>query len=385
MLLKGVRIVEVASVITGPYAGMLLADLGAEVIKIEAPPSGDAFRGWDGSEDGVRPAFAAYNRGKYSVRLDLKSEADQAALWHLLEDADALIANMRTGAMDRLGFSWEALHRRNPNLVYCSISGLGSSGPDANRPTFDAVAQALSGLWSQLGNLEDPVPVGPPIADQLTGMYAAMGTAAALCGQRSGRGGTHLEVDMLGACLAFQGLSIANLLQAGEIPGPDTRARTSQAYGFVAGDGKPFCIHLSTAPKFWKGLCDAVGHPQLADDERFATKTGRVRNYDLIRAELAAIFSTQPRDVWLAALDEHDVPGAPILNLAEALEYPQTTASSIVGTPDSGDDWLSSLCRSPISVDGRHLASDIPAPVFNQDAARFAGAPARLETRDSRA
>jgi len=157
-LLSGVTVIEVANVITGPYAGMLLADLGADVIKVESP-EGDQFRRWQAESDDIRSAFAAYNRGKRSVVLDLKSPEGRQALERLVATADVMIENFRPGVMDRLGVGWSRLSEVNPRLVYCYVSGMGSTGPERSRPTYDAVAQALSGLWSQLTDMSDPQPV----------------------------------------------------------------------------------------------------------------------------------------------------------------------------------------------------------------------------------
>lgn len=367
MLLSQVRVLEVANVITGPYAGLMLADLGADVIKIEAPPGGDGFRKWEGAGEGVRPSFAAYNRGKRSIALNLKVEQDKEAYRRLLSTADVVVENFRPGVMDRLGFSWPEVHAINPGLIYCYISGMGSTGPELGRPTYDAVAQAISGLWSQLSDGPNPEPVGPPIADQLTGMYATIAILGALVNRGPSGAGVRVEVDMLTSCLAFQGSGIASLTREGVVPGKLTRARNSQAYAFVAGDDKPFAVHLSTAKKFWVALCEAAGQPALIDDPRFVDKAARVRNYTQLHDTFAGIFSGASRDELLRRLEAHDVPCAPILNLEEALAHPQVQqAEAITSAGENGDLALQGLVRSPVRIDGKYLASTVAPPRYGE-------------------
>ena len=366
-MLAGIRVLELATVITGPYAGMLLADLGAEVVKVEAP-TGDGFRKWDGSGKGaVRPAFAAYNRGKRSIAVNLKSDEGRRIVRELAREADAVVENFRPGVADRLGIGYDDLRAVNPRLVFCSITGLGSVGPDRDRPTYDAVAQAMSGLWSQLSDLADPEPVGPPFADQLTGMYAALGILAAVTEARRTGVGSRLEVSMLGSCVAFQGLAVATHADTGEVPLKTTRARSSQSYAFVAADGLPFAVHLSTPQKFWEGLCNALGRPELVADPRFASKSDRITRYDELHAELARTFASESRDTWLRRLTEDDVPAAPILDIGEAVANPQVVASGIVG--HEADPRLAAApVRSPVRVDDLHVASTLPAPELSEHA-----------------
>jgi crotonobetainyl-CoA:carnitine CoA-transferase CaiB-like acyl-CoA transferase len=364
MFLSGIRVLEVASVITGPMAGQMLADLGADVVKVESPPDGDAFRKWEGRGAGVRPPFAAFNRGKRSLALDLRAEEDRALYRRLLEGADVVIENFRHGAMDRLGFSWDKVRALNPRLIYCYVSGFGTVGPDRERPAYDAVAQAASGLWSQFVDLGAPEPVGPPLADQLTAMNATIAVLAGLQRRAATGSGIRVEVDMLSSCLALQSLSIASYSREGKVPHKKTRAYDSQAYAFVAADGKPFCIHLSSVPKFWLGLCRAVERPQLAEDERFAAKRARVENYEALHAELAGVFAARPREEWLRRLQEQDVPCAPILDLAEALATPQAVASAIVTAGD--DEGLDGLARLPIRADGALVAADRRPPLVDE-------------------
>jgi crotonobetainyl-CoA:carnitine CoA-transferase CaiB-like acyl-CoA transferase len=366
-VLQGLKVLETANVITGPFTGMLLADLGAEVLKVESLDGGDPFRKWEADSEATKPTFASYNHGKKSLALDLKSERGRDVYRRLVADSDVLIQNFRPGAMERLGLGWEDLRQVNPRLVYCHITGVGPDGPEAGRPIFDAVAQALSGLWSQFTDLDDPEPVGPPFADQLTAVFASYAILAGVHKAKSTGQGVKLEISMLAACLAFQTMGVATLAAEGAVPTKSSRARQSQSYAFITADGLPIAIHLSTPHKFWTGLCHAAGRPELVTDERFATKPLRVKHYDELHDVLAEVFATRPRHEWLATLQDHDVPAAPILTLAEAVDHPQVRATGMLldGPGGSGRG----LVGSPVVVDGSRPAADVHCPALGEDTA----------------
>ncbi len=319
--LDGITVLEFASYVSGPYAGMMLADLGAEVIKIEAPDGGDPFRGWGAAE--YSATFGSVNRNKKSVVLDLKSDAGRDAAQALARTADVLIENYRVGAMDRLGLGYEALVAANPKLIYCSITGFGPTGPYAQRPGYDTVGQSMGGLLSVLTDLDEPRAMGISLSDHLTGMMAAYGILGAICArERTGRGQL-VETSLLSSTLAFMGENAARYFEDGAVPDRKARNRTAQVYAFVAGDGKPFVIHLSSPNKFWAGLCRVVGHEEWIDDPRYAKAGDRRKRYDELEDALTAIFRAAPRDRWLAALLEADVPSGPLYALDEALADPQ--------------------------------------------------------------
>lgn len=363
-LLEGITVIESANVITGPFAGMLLAHLGANVVKVEAPGGGDPFRHWDSARRTMSPSFAAYNRGKRSIVLDLKRSQGQEIYRRLSASADVVIENSRPGVMDKLGLGWEAVHSSNPSLVYCYISGLGSWGPDSGRPTYDAVAQALSGLWSQFTDLEAPEPVGPPMADQLTGLYAAYAILAGIEHSRRTGVGTKLEVSMLGSCIAFQGSNLATFLAEGIVPTKRTRAKSSQSYALLASDGLPFAIHLSSPQKFWESLCRVIDHNELLNDSRFSSRRSRVEHYDELCGIIQEAVRSQSRAWWLDRLRECDVPAAPILNIEEAVAHPQVQALGIIESTGEEDAWV----RAPIAVEGHYLGADAPAPMLSANA-----------------
>ena len=336
--LTGVRVVEVAQYVTGPYAAMLLADMGADVVKVEEPERGDPFRGWE--EGGYGATFRGLNRNKRSVALDLKDPAGLGALRQLVERAHVLIENHRPGVADRLGFGYEDARGWNPQLVYCAISGFGSHGPYRDRPGYDTVGQAMSGLLSLLTDLDDPRPMGISIADHLTGIFACYGILGALVARRRSGEGQRVETSLLQACTAFLGENAARYFASGDVPTRETRTRIAQVYAFRASDGLPFVVHLSSPQKFFESLAAAIGLPELAQDERFRSRTDRVAHHRELRAILADAFVTAPRAEWLARLERHDVPCAPLNTLAEAFADPQVSELGMrarITHPERGD------------------------------------------------
>ena len=326
--LGGITVLEFASYVSGPYAGMMLADLGAEVIKIEPPDGGDPFRGWGAAD--YSATFGSVNRNKKSIVLDLKTEGGLSAARALAESADVLIENFRAGAMDRLGLGYETLTRSNPKLIYASITGFGQTGPYAARAGYDTVGQAMSGLMSVLTNLDRPEPMGISLSDHLTGMMAAYGILGALMArERTGRG-QKVETSLLSATIAFLGENAARFFETGKPPSRETRARSAQVYAFVDAEEKGFVVHLSSPTKFWRGLTEVAGHPEWQEDKRFKTKRDRQENYRVLHGLLAAIFRGQPRDQWLRKLEEHDVPSAPIYTLDEVFADPQVAHLGLI-------------------------------------------------------
>jgi crotonobetainyl-CoA:carnitine CoA-transferase CaiB-like acyl-CoA transferase len=319
--LEGIRVVEFANYVSGPYAGMLLGDFGAEVIKVESPDGGDPFRGWGRVE--YSPTFGSVNRNKKSVVLDLKSAAGAAAARALIRTADVVIENFRTGTMERLGLGYEAVAPDNTRLVWCSITGFGSSGPYASRPGYDTVGQSVSGLLSLLTDRTDPRPMGISLSDHLAGITACNGILGALIARgRTGKG-QRVDTSLLEATVSFCGENAARFFENGKVPDRATRTHQAQVYAFVAGDAKPFVIHLSTPTKFWRALAGVVGRPEWVDDPRFATKESRGKHYDILHGELAAIFKTDVRDAWLTKLQTADVPAASLNSLDEVFDDPQ--------------------------------------------------------------
>ncbi len=322
--LDGIKIFEFASYVSGPFAAMLLADLGAEVVKIESPDGGDAFRYW-GKQD-YNGTFGSMNRNKKSVTLDLKSEDGRTAARRLALSADVIIENFRPGTMDRLGLGYEALSAANPRLIYCSITGFGSKGPYSNRPGYDTVGQAVSGLLSVLTDRTAPQTMGVSLSDHLAGTFAAYGVLAALMARNSTGRGQKVETSLLQASLAFLGENAAHFFEDGKVPSRATRCHRAQVFAFIAGDDLPFVVHLSSPEKFWRGLLAATDRQALADDPRFRNREARVKNYDALCAELATVFHSRPRAEWLQLLEAQDVPSGPLNTLEEVMADPQVSA-----------------------------------------------------------
>jgi formyl-CoA transferase len=319
--LEGIRVVEIASFVSGPYTGMLLGDLGAEIIKIEEPEKGDPFRGWGRVE--YSPPFGSVNRNKKSVTVDLKSPEGLAAVKDLLRTADVLVENFRPGTLDRVGLSYEQLSKDNPRLIWCSITGFGTDGPYASRPGYDTVGQAMSGLLSLVTDMEAPRPTGVSLSDHLSGMVACNGVLAALVARgRTGKG-QRVDTSLLEASLAFCGENAARYFENAKVPGRGTRTREASVYAFLASDGLPFIIHLSSPQKFFEGMARAAGKPEWLEDARFNTRDGRRKNHEALEAAMAAVFKTGPREMWLESLLKEDVPCSRINTLGEVFEDPQ--------------------------------------------------------------
>src|SRR5450631_2969812 len=306
--LAGIRVVEQGTFITGPCAGMMLADLGADVIKVESP-EGDPYRAYQGGQ--YSPHFQAYNRNKRSLALDLKAARDHEQFEQLIREADVFIQNFRPGTAERLGAGVARLRQINPRLVYCSISGFGSSGPYRDRPSYDSVAQALSGFLSVVVDYRRPQFLGPALADAITGLYASYGILAALVQRgRSGHGGL-VEVSMLEAMAHFAVEPFASFFALGQTPTSADRPRLAQAYILHTADERLIAIHLSSLEKFWQGLVAALDAPELQTDPRFSTRLGRIAEYESLRIELDARFSRQSLSHWVERLQQNDVPYAP--------------------------------------------------------------------------
>jgi len=363
-VLAGIRVIEQGTFITGPAAGMLLADLGADVIKVEQPGTGDPFRAFKGGL--YSPHYQTYNRNKRSIELDARNADDARVFDALIQDADVYIQNFRPGTAERLGAGEARLRELNPRLVYCAISGFGQTGPAAGRPAYDTVAQAASGFLNLLINPANPRVVGPAIADALTGFYAAYGILGALVERgRTGRGRS-VEVSMLEAMCHFNLDAFTHFFSEGEVMGPYSRPSVSQSYTLRCADGKWIALHMSSPEKFWRGLAEAIERPRLFEDARFATREARIAHQEDLIELLGGIFATQPRDTWCRRLQERDVPHAPMYDTSEALRDPQARhlRIEIEGTHPQRGPWKT--VRSPVAFDGQCDTQVRPPPVLGE-------------------
>ncbi len=358
-VLAGVRVIEQGTFITGPNASMLLADLGAEVIKIEQPGNGDPFRAFKGGL--YSPHFQTYNRNKRSATLNTKDPADRELFDQLVQEADVYIQNFRPGAAERLGAGEERLRALNPRLIYCAISGFGQDGPAATRPAYDTVAQAASGFLNLLINPANPRVVGPALADALTGFYAAYGILGALYERNQTGKGRLVEVSMLESMCHFNLDAFTHYFSEGEIMTPYSRPSVSQSYVLKCSDGKWIALHMSSPEKFWQGLANAIEWPDLFQDPRFASREERIGNQEQLIDLLGERFARHDRSEWCRRLEREDVPHAPMYDSGEALEDPQARHLQLeisTGHPEGGE-WRT--VRSPVSFD-RQRSLDVTAP-----------------------
>jgi crotonobetainyl-CoA:carnitine CoA-transferase CaiB-like acyl-CoA transferase len=369
-VLAGVRVVEQGTFITGPCCGMMLADLGADVIKIESP-DGDPYRAYQGGQ--YSPHFQAYNRNKRSVCLDLKQGEDRALFDTLVREADVYVQNFRPGTAERLGAGPKRLHGMNPRLVYCSISGFGSSGPYVDRPSYDSVAQALSGFLSVVVDPERPRFLGPALADAITGIYAAYGVLGALFERSRTQRGRVVEVSMLEAMAHFAVEPFAAYFALGTVPKSSDRPRLAQAHILRTGDGGLIAIHLSSLEKFWTGLLAALEAPELGTDPRFATRLKRIEHYEALGATLDACFIDQPTDHWIARLAAHDVPFAPINSVDAAVDDPQARHLGLI-VPVEAPQTARHAVRPAVQFDGQRAESVRAAPLLGEQTSRVRAA-----------
>jgi crotonobetainyl-CoA:carnitine CoA-transferase CaiB-like acyl-CoA transferase len=369
--LKDVTVLEMGTFITGPAAGMLLADLGATVIKVEQPGTGDPFRNFKGGL--YSPHFQTYNRNKRSITIDPKQAEDLAALDQLVATADVFIQNFRPGVADRLNVNPERLQAINPRLVYASISGFGSSGPDRDRPAFDTVAQAASGFLRLLVNPEHPRVVGPAVADAMTGFYTALGILAALNERHTTGKGRVVETSMFEAMCHFNLDDFTHLLSADEVMGPYSRPHVSQSYVFECADGLWIALHMSSPPKFWENLAVAVGQPDMLGLPAFESREARIAHYDDVVAFLAPIFKEQPRAHWEAELTRLEVPNSPVRTSQEVLESEQAQHLGIEVCDPDGPHGEFRTIRSPLSFDGERMDSVTAPPVLGEADAELLG------------
>jgi formyl-CoA transferase/CoA:oxalate CoA-transferase len=350
--LSGLTIVDFSRVLSGPYCTMLLADMGARVVKIEQPGRGDDTRAWGPPfVAGESAYFLSVNRNKESVTLDLKHPSARAIAGRLIDRADILVENFRPGTMDRLGLGYAAVAERRPPLVYCSISGFGQEGPRKDEPGYDAVAQAEGGLMSITGD-----PAGPPyrlgvaISDIVTGMLAAQGILLALLArERSGRG-QRVDIGLLDATLALLTYQASYYFAVGEPAGRmGNRHPTIAPYDtFPAADGD-FVLAVGNDQQ-WQRFCEAAGLGEVGADPRFATNAARVAGYDSLRGTLVARLRTRPRAEWIARLRAAGVPCGSVRTVAEALEDPQIDAREMIVAVDHAAAGHLRLLGVPIKL-----------------------------------
>lgn len=349
-MLNNIKVIDVGGFITGPLACSMLGDLGAQVTKIERPGSGDPFRAF--SSGLYSPFFCSVNWNKRSMTLDLTQSEGLELYKELVTEADVVVQNFRPGAAEKLGIGYDAMQAINPGLIYCAITGFGPSGPYKMRPSYDMVAQGMSGYLSLLMDFEDPWIPNPSAGDNLTGIYAAYGILGALVERGQTNKGRLVEVTMLDSMISFSAAQFAIAATMKQLPARESRAALSQSYALPCSDGKAVVIHLSSPEHFWTNLLSAVERPELATDERFSERRLRIANYELLKQELRASFKTRSRDEWVKILDANDVPCAPAYKLDEVRSDPQVKHLDIFEDHVHPTEGPVLRVRRPVFYDG---------------------------------
>jgi crotonobetainyl-CoA:carnitine CoA-transferase CaiB-like acyl-CoA transferase len=377
--LKGIKVLDLTRVLAGPHATQILADLGADVIKVERPGTGDDTRGWgppyvkdaQGNDTPESTYFAGCNRGKRSVTLDLADAAGQVKVRELAARCDVLVENYKTGDLARYGLDYATMHERLPGLIYCSITGFGQTGPYAERAGYDPIAQAMCGLMSVTGEPESlegstPQRVGVAVVDLMAGQYAVIGILAALLHKRETGEGQHIDIGLLDVGVA----SMANIgsayLGAGVVSkrngGVHPSVMPSQV--FRCSDG--YVIVAAANDSQFRKLCEAAGRPELAADARFATNSARVNNRAAIAAILEAIFAQRPVASWIEALPAVGVSCAPILSMDQVFEHPQVRARGMVAEVAYAPAGALKVLRSPVRLSATPAVCDRPPPLLGE-------------------
>jgi crotonobetainyl-CoA:carnitine CoA-transferase CaiB-like acyl-CoA transferase len=364
-LLEGIRVLDLTNVLAGPFGAYQLALLGADVIKVEAPGTGDLARQLgadpDLNHELMGASFLAQNAGKRSVTIDLKSEAGKEVFRRLVGSADVVIENFRPGVMERLDLGYASLCQARPDLVYCAISGFGQDGPLRDNPAYDQIIQGLSGIMSVTGDAETaPLRVGYPVADTIGGLTAAFAIAAALVRRGRTGEGEFIDVSMLEAALVTMGWQVSNWLIAGVRPQPlgNENMTAAPSGTFAAGDG-PLNIAANQQGQF-ETLARLIGRPELATDPRFAEREARKRNRFALKAEIESALVAQSAAEWSALLNAHGVPAGEVLDVPAVLAHLQVVARGLVKT------FVASGVAKPVAVvrSGFRLKSGDPMPAM---------------------
>lgn len=367
--LAGIRVLDISQVMAGPFCCMLLADMGADVIKIEPPGTGDSTRQSMGfrMKGQDSPGFLALNRNKRSITLDLKDPADREVLYALVKTADALVENARPGVAGRLGMDYQTLRAINPRLIYASISGFGQTGPWSQRPGFDLMAQAVSGVLSSNGfpGME-PAKNSIPVADLGAGLFSAYAILSAVIGRQTSGEGQFIDASLFEAALALSVWETTELWGTGRAPAPIGSAnRMSAPYQAVKASDDWFVIGAANQG-LWLKLIKAIGREELQQEERFATNANRIQNRLALIDALASTFATRPAQEWIDALLEAGVPAAPILDYGEAVVSEQAIAREMVQMIPHPVEGEFRALGFPVKLSGTPQQMRLPPPLLDQ-------------------
>ncbi|NKB69096.1 MAG: CoA transferase [Candidatus Latescibacteria bacterium] len=373
-LLSGVRVLDLTRVLAGPYAAMVLADLGAEVIKIELPQSGDEARAFGPFQKGESAYFTSVNRGKKSVTVDLRQPQGQELVRQLAAQCDILLENFRPGSMARFGLDYSSLHALYPRLVYGSISGFGQTGPYAGRPAYDVIVQAMGGLASITGALGgEPVRVGSSIGDLSAALFSVIGILAALNqAQRSGQG-QQVDISMLDCQVALLENAVARYFVNGEVPGPlgSRHPAITPFQFFQATDG--YIVVAAGNDGLWGKLCAVLEVAQLVGDPRFANNGLRTENHAQLEPLLAAAFGRRDVAYWLESLAAAGVPCGPIHDVGQVVNDPQVAARKMIVELEHPVAGPQALPNSPLKFSATPVELETPAPLLGQHTEQVLG------------
>ena len=371
--LSGITIVDLSRILAGPYCTLLLAELGARVIKVEAPKTGDDARQYGPFTEGKSMYFASVNRGKESIALDLKASGDREIFERLLDKADAIVENFRPGTMERLGYGWDTLHPRYPRLIYAAASGFGHTGPYSHYPSYDMVVQGLGGIMSITGIPDGPlVRVGTSVGDLAGGLYTTIALNAALLHRERTDEATKVDVALFDCQLALLENAIMRYTTTGEIPGP-MGARHPSITPFEAFTTKDGHIIIAAGNDgLWVKLTEALGHPELAQKPEYKTNPLRNQHQPQLKAELEAILSSATTEHWIGVLEAAGIPGGQVNNVEQALAHPQTAARNMLIEVDDPVTGKLSLAGNPMKLSAfADPPTRAPAPDLDADRAKI--------------
>ena len=363
--LEGFSCIDVSGHVAGPYASSLLGDLGCDVIKVELPKGGDTHRGRNPKYEGYGPSFRALNRNTKSVTLDLRHQKGGEILRKLLATADIFLENFRPPTRAKLGFDYDELAMVNSKLIHCSISGYGQSGPYRDKPGFDTIGQALSGMMSLVTDLDDPKVAGVSFIDHAAGIFACHGIMAALLARGKTGRGQFIDVSLLQVAIAFIESHVADYLNGGEAVSRENFPK-GRIYSLLDCEGKPFMVHLSSHNQAWENFLSAGELDGLVGDPRFASNKLRTDRHDEIVNILRPQFRTKAREYWLARLDAHGIPHAPINTIREVFENPQIKHLAIPKQITHPKMGVSQLVGSPINMSDTPPKFFRPAPLLGE-------------------
>jgi CoA:oxalate CoA-transferase len=373
-LLKGMKVLDLTRVLAGPYASMVLADLGAEVLKIELPEKGDESRGFGPFQNGESAYFTSVNRGKKSVTVDLRTAAGCALAKRLVRECDVLLENFRPGSMARFGLDYESLQRENPRLVYASISGFGQTGPYAQRPAYDVIIQAMGGISSITGEPGGaPVRVGSSVADLSSALFGVIGILAAWGRAKETGQGQQVDISMLDCQVALLENAVARYYVNGEVPQPlGSRHPTITPFQyFAAADG--YIVIAAGNDGLWRKLCMALELEELAEDKRFADNAARTQNHAAMEPLLAEAFRARSVEAWCEVLGAAGIPCGPIHDVGQVCNDVQVAARNMIIELEHPVAGRQKMPNTPLKFSQTPIDLQEPAPLLGQHTEQVLG------------